>query len=184
MAATTVDVVTKTNLRATIWLCEFPFRRSRECCFIAPSEFSSTVSPDKIASDVPCSLHPDSRLASSPPVRHGGMLAATGATAACGDHIIVLNRTGGAAPSFNSEDKQTQRPSQPPCHGPNCSGAPQRHSLPPAPFSPVGPQVKEQAQCSDAAGDPDSTRSSFCADGFSPHPIHHSASIFHPPRNR
>src|SRR5690349_20271679 len=64
------------------------------------------------------------------------------AVAGCEDHVVVLS----AGANADGAPPQPQAPSAPtaPCHGPNCSGAPDRNT-PPAPVSTTPPQAKEVA---------------------------------------
>lgn len=69
-------------------------------------------------------------------------------------------------------------PAPKPCQGPNCSRAPLRDGLPPAPAA--SPQFKEQVRC--FAFDADSPPASFDREAHSERPVKRTTSIFHPPR--
>ncbi|MCI0702358.1 MAG: hypothetical protein L0241_14845 [Planctomycetia bacterium] len=110
------------------------------------------------------------------------LLSPQSATAACGDHVTILNSPATLNQHTQPGASATPEPLAPPCQGPNCSGAPVRHAPLPAPVTPVSPQAKEVVQSLGLIGERDSARSSFARDFASPRPIHQANSIFHPPR--
>ena len=102
------------------------------------------------------------------------------ASAGCGDHATILNGADHHAMPMNSDSHDTTKP---PCHGPNCSGAPVRENPPmPAPVSPTGPQAKEVAQILQSVVGAVQTGGSFDRDTTSSRPIRRASSIFDPPR--
>jgi hypothetical protein len=106
------------------------------------------------------------------------------ASAECGDYVTILNAPAGSTHSMpaTTETGETPAPMRTPCRGPNCQGAPVRDFPPLTPVSPVGSQVKEQAQCLDAVDRAESQREILDRDSSSSRPIHRPTSIFHPPR--
>ena len=67
-----------------------------------------------------------------------------------------------------------------PCQGPNCSNAPLRDGLPPAPVTTPPTPVKDQVRCLALAGN--DSPPAFDRDRSAPRPIRFSTPIFHPPR--
>ena len=103
------------------------------------------------------------------------------ATAACGDHVTILNteaKDGGTALPNDGVPSPAPRP----CQGPNCSGVPERHTPPSAPAPSAGPQVKEVAHPAEHTGQPDERPRLSVDDLTSLRPIDVGSSIFHPPR--
>jgi len=107
------------------------------------------------------------------------------AAAECGDYVTILNAPAGstrhAMPS-PADTGETRAPARPPCHGPNCQGAPDRHVPPPAPVAPAGPQGKELAQHLDVVDAVEAPPATFDRDTSSPRPVRRASSVFHPPR--
>jgi hypothetical protein len=114
----------------------------------------------------------------------GALLSPQRASAECGSHVTVLNPTAesrhDSMPQHASTDQSA--PVKPPCQGPNCSGAPDRHAPPPAPPVSPGGQVKELVVGGGLLDRDDPTHSPFNRAGTAARPIHRSLSIFHPPR--
>lgn len=112
----------------------------------------------------------------------GALLSPQRASAAeCGSHVAVLNPTAESGSDHATvPPNESGQPAKPPCHGPNCSGAPERHA-PPAPPAPTFGQAKELV-----AGGPltsaDPVPFAFARGGTTARPIYRSLSIFHPPR--
>jgi hypothetical protein len=103
------------------------------------------------------------------------------ATAACGDHVTILNagvKDGVSA----TPDGGIPVPPRAPCQGPNCSGAPERHAPLPAPAPSSGPQVKDVAHPGEYSEHPAESARLFAGERTLPHPIDVASSIFHPPR--
>jgi hypothetical protein len=109
------------------------------------------------------------------------------AAAECGDHVIILNakasasRDGRATPSSTEGAAESPVAPRPPCSGPNCSSAPERHPPPSAPVPSSGPTGKEAAQALVQIEQPDRA-SARVGDLMSPRPIRRASSVFHPPR--
>jgi hypothetical protein len=101
------------------------------------------------------------------------------AAAACGDHVIILNAPGNS--DRHAAPDASELPA-PPCHGPNCSGTPERDVPPLAPVTSINLQVKEMVQSLGLTGGGDTPRCSFERDCTSTRPIQRPNSIFHPPR--
>ena len=102
------------------------------------------------------------------------------ATAACGEHVTILDAeaNNGVRPASHGG---VSGPVSQPCHGPNCSGAPERHVPPPAP-APSGPQVKGVASQAEPSGPLAEQSCLLAGDRTSSRPLDAASSIFHPPR--
>lgn len=100
------------------------------------------------------------------------------AAAGCGGHSAGFYTQVEAESSSDAAQDVPVSPEPP--QGPNCSRAPLRDGLPPAPATtPVVP-VKGQGSCLASAGD--DPHRAFDPDRRSPRPTRLAASIFHPPR--
>src|SRR5688572_25234984 len=111
----------------------------------------------------------------------GALLSPQRASAECGSHVTVLNPT---AESRHDAMPPTDggEPVKTPCQGPNCSGAPERHSPTPAPPAPTSGQVKELVSAAGLSDRADPSPSPFAHARTTARPIHRPLSIFHPPR--
>ena len=103
------------------------------------------------------------------------------AAASCGDYLTLHNGSGHAAEYPTLPNTNSSNP-PPPCHGPNCSGAPVHQPVPLAPASISGPQAKEVVQALDPLDADQSPRLAFDRDTNCVLPIDRTSSIFHPPR--
>lgn len=109
------------------------------------------------------------------------------ASAECGDYVTILNAPANhphAAPQPEHHPAtEPPAPVKPPCHGPNCSGAPNRELPPLAPVATTAPAVKDLARLLGPI-DPDShVRGRFERDHSSPRPVRRPSDVFHPPRH-
>lgn len=110
----------------------------------------------------------------------GALLSAQNASATeCGSHVTVLNPTAESKHDATPRTDGQGQPAKPPCNGPNCSGAPERHA-PPAPPAPTGAPLKALMSGDLISADP-SPGGPNRADTTAI-PIRRSLSIFHPPR--
>jgi hypothetical protein len=111
----------------------------------------------------------------------GALLSPQQATAGCGDYVTVLNPTAESrsepvVPPVTSGD-----PAKPPCSGPNCSRAPERHT-PPVPPAPVVSAAKDLVSGAGlVVAEPPHT--SIECTSPTAHPIRRPSSVFHPPRS-
>src|SRR5579872_7187317 len=120
----------------------------------------------------------------------GVLFAPSRASAECGDYITIIKHgsDSGHTQANTSHDQSAQHhinnsmPPSTPCKGPNCSSSPSHKSTPLAPVVLVTSTAKELTQPSlNSSGDSD-TPSKFNRDDIFERPIHHSSTIFHPPR--
>lgn len=111
------------------------------------------------------------------------LLPERGSASECGSHVIVLNPTAESRhDSMPLPATSGGEPVKPPCNGPNCSGAPDRHAPPAPPVPTIGGQVKELVTAAGLPARDDPGRGSEANASHDAHPIHRSLSIFIPPR--